>query len=182
MRRVLLHLLLTPAALLPCGALAHGDDAPTDLRGTRPCLSANSVKVTYEGATTDRQKSVRSAVQRDTAAALRSALKAGGVPTVTRDRCAPGEPTVTLAVSVRYLDPARYVGFGDPAYSYELRLLVTRGASPRPAPARFVAGYADIHSEAREKRPFETALRVWTKELGGDLAQAWKKDNAPGKR
>ena len=92
------------------------------------------------------------------------------------------EPSaVTLAVKVRYLDPAAYAGFGDPAYSYDLLLTVGRGAVPArtttTAP-RFVAAYADIHSEAKTKRGFETALRTWTAELAGDLAEAWRRDGA----
>lgn len=166
---------------LSSSALSHGEAVRSDLKGVRPCLSDAAVKISAVGRTTARQREVQGRLSRDLRTLLETRLRREKVLIDERAVCPATAPAVTLAVKVRYLDPAAYAGFGDPAYSYDLLLTVGRGAAPaktKTTAPRFVAAYADIHSEAKTKRGFETALRTWTAELAGDLAQAWRRDGA----
>ncbi|MBB5234313.1 hypothetical protein [Deinococcus budaensis] len=173
---------LTCAALLGVAG-AHGEEA-SDLRGVTLCLDGASVQVKVE-----EMPSARAAqVQRELASALTqsltSTLKRAKVRHQVRPSCEGRRGLTHLQAEVRYLNPRTYVGFGDPAYSYQVALRVTDPPASRPGLAQatgtareFQAAWSDIHSEARTVRAFAPVVAGWGEETVRDLVLVWRRDN-----
>ncbi|GBF04641.1 hypothetical protein DAERI_020238 [Deinococcus aerius] len=172
---------------LACAALlgqagAHGQQL-SDLRGVTLCLDPASVGVTFEELAPARAARARQEIEPALRQSLGSALKAAGVRHEVRASCT-GQPGMTRwEADVRYLNPRNYVGFGDPAYSYQVFLFVGDPASvqlsaPGAGSARgFAVDWADIHSESRTGQPFEPVVLRWGEEQMRDLVVAWRRDN-----
>lgn len=159
-------------------ALAHGESTPPDLRQTRLCLDASSVRVHFESMTGAAVRAVKPRLERQLRAALIGELQREGVVRVAAKNCRERDAHLQLTASVRYLDPKQYKGFGDPAYSYGVDLTVSRlktgGGQSTP---RFAAGTSDIHSEGNTRKKFEAVVTAWGAELAADLSAAWRKAN-----
>lgn len=173
---------------LACAALvgfagAHGEQG-SDLRGTTLCMDLASVGVTFEDLSPGRAAQARRAVLPTLRRELPASLERAGVRHEVRPSCAGRDGLTRLQVNVRYLDPRHYVGFGDPAYSYEVGMRVSNPESARSGVAGvvgarrgFSSGWADIHSESRTGRPFEEIVVGWGEEQMRDLIVAWRRDN-----
>lgn len=180
------------AAWIAGTAFAHGVGR-AELTGTRPCVDARSLELVFEGLDAERRARARAVLHADLGGMPAALLSAAGVALERAHACLSGSDALRLRAEVRYLDPERYRGFGDPAYSYTLTLRVgpppgvesgaesgaELGVEPDGdvlAPA-FVAGRSDIHSEPRDGGPFERQLAWAARELLADLALAWHDDN-----
>lgn len=166
-------------ALAGSWASAHGEGAGTRLRGAVLCLDASSVAVKFVGVPAARQRQA-SRLRPDLHAALLGALRAGRVRHEVRASCRQRPAPTRLVVEIRYLDPQHYAGFGDPAYSYVMGLrvgLLGVGARPLGTSPFFTSSWNDIHSEARSRQTFETALRALGRVQAQDLVRAWRQAN-----
>ncbi|GGK43934.1 hypothetical protein GCM10008955_42090 [Deinococcus malanensis] len=175
---------VVPLLVLTLGtlALAHGAGSGADLRGARLCLDSSSVQLRFHDIPAARQHKART-LKNTLHTTLTSALKHAGVPYETRTACQKNLAYTQLLTDVRYLNPKNYQGFGDPAYSYSLRVTVGSSAVTAAAQrgARTKIHYAsvlnDIHSEARTKQSFEQFLGALGREQSRHLVLAWRKHN-----
>ncbi|WP_102124862.1 hypothetical protein [Deinococcus planocerae] len=187
-RRGLRLLPLACAALLGLAG-AHGEQL-SDLRGTTLCLDPASVGVTFEELAPARAARARQEILPVLQRELPASLSRAGVRHEVRPSCAGRDGLTRLEVGVRFLDPRHYLGFGDPAYSYDVGIRVSNPASAGASMAGvvgarrgFSSGWADIHSESRTGRPFEEAVVGWGEEQMRDLIAAWRRDNpSPAER
>lgn len=173
---------LTCAAFLG-SAGAHGE-LLSDLRGLTLCLDPAAVRVTFEELPPGRAAQARPAIFPVLQRALPAALERAGVRHEVRPSCEGRDGLTRLQVKIRYLDPRAYIGFGDPAYSYDVAMRVTNPESAGASVAGvvgarrgFSSGWADIHSESRTGRPFEEVVVGWGEEQVRDLVVAWRRDN-----
>lgn len=176
------RLLGLACAVLLGQAGAHGQQL-SDLRGVTLCLDPASVQVTFEEMAPARAARARGEIESALTQSLGSALKAAWVRHEVRASCE-GRPGLTrLQADVRYLNPRNYVGFGDPAYSFQVILIVgdlaaLQGTAQSAGAARgFEVDWADIHSESRTGQPFEPVVLGWGEEQVRDLVVAWRRDN-----
>lgn len=172
---------------LACAALlgqagAHGEQL-SDLRGVTLCLDPVSTRVAFEELAPARAARARREIEPALRQSLGSALKAAGVRHEVRASCTGQPGVIRLEENVRYLNPRNYVGFGDPAYSYQVTLVVgdqvALHAANQPAGSArgFEVAWADIHSESRTGQPFEPVMVGWGEEQMRDLVVAWRRDN-----
>lgn len=177
-----LQALALATGLLGCSALAHGEAGATHLHGAVLCLDATSVQLRFEGLSAAQQRPLitrRDALNR----ALLGVFRTAHVRHETRASCQTSQAFTRVLVEVRYLNPKTYVGFGDPAYAYTLRMAVGpaearagTSASKRPA-IQFASAWSDIHSEGNTKKPLSGVLTALGQEQARDLARAWQHDN-----
>ncbi|MEW6422043.1 MAG: hypothetical protein AB1511_10000 [Deinococcota bacterium] len=177
-----LRLLALAGGILSCSALAHGKAAAVNLRGAVLCLDSTSVQLRFEGLSAAQQRPL--AALRDTLnRVLVQAFQAAHVRYETRASCQKSPAFTRVLVEVRYLNPKTYVGFGDPAYAYTLRLEVgTAGAtvgavSSKNAAIQFASAWSDIHSEGSTKKSLAETLTALGQEQARDLAHAWQHGN-----
>ncbi|GHF55339.1 hypothetical protein HNQ07_003376 [Deinococcus metalli] len=169
------HRVLLVAALLAGHAGGHGENVPPELGGVTLCVASGGVQVTLEALTDARQQGALAGLAEDLRQEMTARLERQGVRVARPRWCWGRDGILTVAVNVRYLNPATYRGFGDPAYSYGVQLAVQRRW--QRSPPRFDAGYTDIHSESRSGRPVRGVVAARAAELTDDLAQAWVKAN-----
>ncbi|THF86288.1 hypothetical protein E7T09_13900 [Deinococcus sp. KSM4-11] len=159
------------AALLAGHAGGHGENVPPELGGVTLCVASGVASVTRQDLNGTAQQNALVGLEGELRQVMTARLERRGVRLARPWWCWGQDGVVTVAVNVRYLDPATYRGFGDPAYSYGVGLVVQRRW--QRGTQRFTAGYTDIHSEARTGRPVRSVVLDRMAELSDDLARAW---------
>ena len=171
---------LLPLALAGL-ALADGPTV-SQLGGQTLCLDASSVQVGLENVGAPQHRNARPQLERALRGALLNGLTASGVRHEVRDSCRGSAAFVRLSVSVRYLDPQHYLGYGNSAYSYGVGLWVGTWLPPnqlQTSPDRFNTFWSDIYAESRAGGPFEPVVVGRGEEQVRALAVAWHTDNPP---
>lgn len=167
---------LTVAAVLG-SAGAHGE-ADSDLRGVTLCLDPAAVQVTFEAVPPKRVAQARPQLESALSQRLTTALEQDRVRSERRSSCAGQVGVTQMQVSVRYLDPRSYIGYGQDTYSYTVSLKVNgAGAAATRQKRGFSAGWSELYSETGTRRPFEAVITEWGEEQARDLTAVWRRDN-----
>jgi hypothetical protein len=167
---------LTVAAMLG-SAGAHGE-ADSDLRGVTLCLDPAAVQVTFEAVPPERVAQARPQLEAALTQRLTTALEQDGVRSDRRPSCTGQVGQTRMQISVRYLDPRSYIGYGQNTYSYTVSLKVNgAGAAATRQKRGFSAGWSELYSETGTRRPFEAIITEWGEELARDLTAVWRRDN-----